>query len=160
MWRIKPVMTAMGRTMLLVMFLSATAFALEGGDLPCPPDKDLCALMIRHGNEAYDRGKYLDARKYYRLAVAADPGSTRAWSLYDRSLLSHMAQQIEKTGTFNPFITAEDADQILKPRLQGAPAAVPTPEPPTGQTPLPPPSDAGASENMPEGVIIGDDEGC
>lgn len=43
-------------------------------------DKDYCATMIRHGQEAYQRGKYLDAKEYFRKALQADPSSAAAWA--------------------------------------------------------------------------------
>ena len=39
------------------------------------PDKVLCAQMIRFGKQSYQRGRFLDAKEYFRKAVQADPVS-------------------------------------------------------------------------------------
>jgi len=59
-------------------------------------DKALCAEMIRHGQEAYQRGKYLDAKEYFRKAVQADPSSLSAWAYYDQAMLFALAEKVEK----------------------------------------------------------------
>lgn len=144
--------------LMAIVFLSG-ASAREGFKPSCPPDKDLCALMIRYGNEAYSRGKYLEAKKFYRMAVAADPSSPKAWALYDRAFLADMAKQVERTGKFIPFVPAGDLEKMTVPEPQPVPApsatapeAVPTP-----------PGAAGTKEPqevLPSGVVIADDEGC
>ena len=62
----------------------------------CPPDKELCARMLRFGNEAYARGKYLDAKEYFRKAVKADPTSLKAWRYYDQAVIFGLAEKVEK----------------------------------------------------------------
>jgi hypothetical protein len=42
------------------------------------PDKALCAKMLRFGKQAYMRGRYLNAKAYFRRAVQADPASVVA----------------------------------------------------------------------------------
>lgn len=60
------------------------------------PDKALCAKMIRFGKEAYQRGKHLDAKEYFRKAVQADPTSSVAWRYYDQSVISALAEKVKK----------------------------------------------------------------
>ncbi|MCD4718557.1 MAG: hypothetical protein K8S13_01670 [Desulfobacula sp.] len=157
MWRKKSVITTIGITLLFTMVLVVTAFSQEGYKLPCPPDKKFCALMIRLGNEAYERGKYLEARKYYRMAIASDPSSARGWALYDRSFLAHMAYQVERTGKFIPFVPTDDIKKMFMAVPPGAPVdSEPVKIPSAPQ----PPTDTPAGEEQLEGVIIGDDEGC
>lgn len=161
MQRIKPIITRAGMTIFFTLVLMGTAFSQDSSKLPCPPDKNFCGLMIRSGNEAYDRGKYLEARKYYRMAIASDPFSATSWALYDRSLLAHMAHQIERTGKFIPFVPTEDMKKMFMAAPQGAPVySEPATIPPVGQSPSPQPPDTPAGEKHLEGVIIGDDEGC
>lgn len=62
----------------------------------CPPDKELCASMLRFGKQAYLRGKYLDAKEYFRKAVQADPNSTAAWIFYDQCVLFGLAEKVEQ----------------------------------------------------------------
>ncbi len=60
------------------------------------PDKALCAKMLRFGKEAYARGKYLDAKEYFRKAIQADPTSEVAWRYYDQAVLFALAEKVEK----------------------------------------------------------------
>jgi hypothetical protein len=62
----------------------------------CPPDKELCARMIRFGKEAYKRGKYLDAKEYFRRAVQADSSAFKAWRYYDQAVIFALAEKVEK----------------------------------------------------------------
>ncbi len=52
--------------------------------------------MLRHGQEAYSRGKDLDAKEYFRKAVQADPGSLVAWRYYDQAVIFALAEKVEK----------------------------------------------------------------
>jgi Tfp pilus assembly protein PilF len=69
---------------LLTIIFSASTYITAQEPATCPPDKELCARMLRFGNEAYARGKYLDAKEYFRKAVKADPTSLKAWRYYDQ----------------------------------------------------------------------------
>lgn len=60
------------------------------------PDKELCARMIAAGKEYYVRGKYLDAKNFFRKAVEADPRSQKAWRYYDQSVIFALAEKVEK----------------------------------------------------------------
>lgn len=85
------------------------------------PDKALCEKMLRFGKEAYQRGKYLDAKEYFRKAIKADPGSTEAWVFYDQSVIFGLAEKVEKK-----------ADLVLpdtSTRKEAASGAPPPPEP-------------------------------
>ena len=57
------------------------------------PDKVQCAKMIRFGKQAYMRGKYLDAKEYFRKAVQADPQSALAWQYYDLASVFALAEK-------------------------------------------------------------------
>ena len=106
------------------------------------PDKALCAKMLRFGKEAYMRGKYLDAKEFFRRAVQADPASTVAWRYYDLATVFALAEKVEK----NSDLIAPDVST----------RAVPAP----GTPPPPPPP---ASEPVPEKkdqFKIVEDEGC
>ncbi len=63
---------------------------------PLIPNKALCAKMLRFGKEAYARGKYLDAKEYFRKAVQADPFSQVAWRYYDQAVIFALAEKVEK----------------------------------------------------------------
>jgi tetratricopeptide (TPR) repeat protein len=65
------------------LFTNETATAIAGDKTQCPPDKALCAKMIRAGQEYCERGKYKEAKEAFRRAVQADPHSARAWHFYD-----------------------------------------------------------------------------
>ena len=96
------------------------------------PDRALCARMLRFGKQAYVRGKYLDAKEYFRRAVKADPGSSVAWKYYDQAVIFALAEKVEK-----------NAELIL----------------PDTSTPTPsPPKPAPAQEETTFKIV--DDEGC
>ena len=60
------------------------------------PNKELCAKMIAAGKEYYVRGKYLDAKNFFRKAVEADPRSQKAWRYYDQTVIFALAEKVEK----------------------------------------------------------------
>ena len=112
------------------------------------PDKALCAKMIRFGKEAYTRGKYLDAKEYFRKAVQADPASDLAWRYYDLATLFALAEKVEQNAK---LIAPGQSARQEGPSPGQAPPAPPAPPPPA------------PSEKKPEKEIkfkIVDDEGC
>jgi len=112
----------------------------------CPPDKDLCARMIRFGMESYARGKYLDAKEYFRKAVTADPSSIQAWRYYDQAVIFGLAEKVEKNaGLVLPDVSTRQESGISTPPASSA--SPPTPKPPAKE------------EEKFEFKII-DDEGC
>jgi len=103
------------------------------------PDKTLCAEMIRFGKQSYQRGKFLDAKEYFRRAVQADPASPLAWRHYDLSVISALAEKVNKdTGLIAPDVSPQGA----------SPAKTSAPPPPA-----PKPSKK-------EKFVIVEDEGC
>ena len=131
----------------LAFFLSIILYPLNDsisqGPTNCPPDKELCAKMLRFGKQAYQRGKYLDAKEYFRKAVKADPASTIAWRYYDQAVIFGLAEKVEKNANLVlPDVSSrQEAGAGLPPE---APPAVPEPAP----------------EKEPSGFVIIDDEGC
>lgn len=105
------------------------------------PDKALCAQMIRFGKQSYQRGKFLDAKEYFRRAVQADTASPLAWRHYDLSVISALAEKVNKdTGLIAPDVSPQGPTQ--------AKAAAP-----------PPPAPKPASAKKEKFVIV-EDEGC
>lgn len=105
------------------------------------PDKALCAQMIRFGKQSYQRGKFLDAKEYFRRAVQADPASPLAWRHYDLSVISALAEKVNKdTGLIAPDVSPQGP--------AGAKAAAPPP-------PAPKPAPAKKTK-----FVIEEDEGC
>lgn len=125
--------------------LSKTALAEETRE--CPPDKVLCATMLRFGKEAYQRGRYLDAKEYFRKAVKADPTSLTAWRYYDTAVIFALAEKVEKS-----------ADMVM-PDVSTREEAVTGPAPEARPAPRPPAAPPAAKE-APSGFKIVDDEGC
>jgi len=116
---------------------------MSQGPENCPPDKELCERMIRFGMEAYTRGKYLDAKEYFRKAVKADPSSIKAWRYYDQTVIFGLAEKVEK-----------DANLILpdvSTRQEGSISIPPT---------SPPPPKPAVKKKEETGFKIIDDEGC
>jgi tetratricopeptide (TPR) repeat protein len=116
------------------------------GPANCPPDKELCARMLRFGQEAYARGKYLDAKEYFRKAVKADPTSSEAWRYYDQAVIFGLAEKVEK----NANLTLPDVST----RQEGGTSM--SPAPPTS----PPPPEPDVKKKEETGFKIIDDEGC
>jgi hypothetical protein len=61
-------------------------------------NEELCAEKIRYGTEAFNRKDYRQAKAYFRQAVQADPGSLKAWSYYDLSVMYDVAEQVKQAG--------------------------------------------------------------
>ena len=103
------------------------------------PDKALCAQMIRFGKQSYQRGKFLDAKEYFRRAVQADPASPLAWRHYDLSVISALAEKVNKdTGLIAPDVSPQGA----------SPAKASAPPPPA------------LKPSKKEKFVIVEDEGC
>lgn len=104
-------------------------------------DKAFCAKMIRHGQEAYQRGKYLDAKEYFRKALQADPSSAAAWAYYDQAVIFALAEKVEKDAN---LVMPDTSTRSEKPA--SAPAAeAPPPKPKPKKKPA---------------FVIVEDEGC
>lgn len=92
--------------------------ALAADDPVFVPNKLLCAKMIRFGREAYERGRFSDAKEFFRRATIADPESKKAWRFYDQSVLFALAEKVEAkensdllsagTSVGSRFSTSED----------------------------------------------------
>jgi hypothetical protein len=88
------------------------------------PDKALCAKMLAFGKQSYQRGKYLDAKEYFRKAVRADPMSAKAWSWYDLAAVFALAEKVEQNADMiAPGVSARQ-------EAAGTPAPVGTPPAP------------------------------
>jgi hypothetical protein len=110
------------------------------------PDKALCAKMLRFGEEAYSRGKYLDAKAYFRKAIQADPTSQKAWGYYDLAAIFALAEKAEQ----NTDLIAPGVSMRQEGTGSGSDQAS-SPAPPTPPTPK-------TEKNL--GFKIGSDEGC
>jgi tetratricopeptide (TPR) repeat protein len=129
---------------LLTIIFTASTYIKAQEAANCPPDKALCARMIRFGSEAYARGKYLDAKEYFRKAVKADPTSLQAWRYYDQAVIFGLAEKVEK----NANLVLPDVSSRQESAVGLSPATPPVqPEKPAGQ-------------QKESGFKIIDDEGC
>lgn len=137
-------------SIILVFFLTIFYFVpthtMAQGPENFPPDKELSAKMLRFGMEAYARGKYLDAKEYFRKAVKADPASIKAWLYYDQAVIFGLAEKVEK----NANIILPDVST----RQEGGISISPTP--PTS----PPPPEPAVKKMKESEFKIVDDEGC
>lgn len=89
------------------------------------PDKARCAQMIRFGKQSYQRGKFLDAKEYFRMALQADPASSMAWRHYDLAVISALAEKVNKNmGLIAPDISMQGPGeaQVAAPSLAPKPA--------------------------------------
>ena len=93
--RVKSVMI-----MVISLFLTVPLFGpvqLSAEEAPkFVPNKLLCAQMIRFGQEAYQRGRFQEAKEYFRKATKADPDSKKAWRYYDQAVLFALAERVEQ----------------------------------------------------------------
>lgn len=106
------------------------------------PDKALSAKMLRFGLQSYERGKYLDAKEYFRKAIQADPNFTAAWRYYDRATIFAVAEKVEKNAS---LIAPDVSPTVEKGHGKGVP-------------PAPPPPQAGPAQK--KKFVIVEDEGC
>jgi hypothetical protein len=130
----------------LTIFFFVPTLTMAQGPGNCPPDKELCEKMIRFGMEAYARGKYLDAKEYFRKAVNADPASIKAWRYYDQAVIFGLAEKVEKDAN----LTLPDVSTRQEGGISMSPA------PPTS----PPPPEPAVKKKEETGFKIIDDEGC
>jgi hypothetical protein len=129
---------------LLTVIFSPLSYVTAQEASACPPDKALCTRMLRFGSEAYARGKYLDAKEFFRKAVIADPTSLKAWRYYDQAVIFGLAEKVEK----NANLVLPDVSSRQETNTGLSPAAPPAPPKPA----------AGKQEKS--GFKIIDDEGC
>jgi hypothetical protein len=139
---------ALGLALALALGLALAVGAEAGKPSQCS-DPQRCADRLRHGQEAFDRGQFNQAKAFFREAVQADPASVKAWSFYDLSMMYAVAEQIKKTGT------VRDSSAPAPDAYQPTPAPAPSPVPlaPSVVPPTPP----GGSPAIP---VIKPDEGC
>jgi tetratricopeptide (TPR) repeat protein len=121
---------------LLAMFLLLPSIVPAEESPRKGTDKAFCAKMIRHGQEAYQRGKYLDAKEYFRKALQADPSSVSAWAYYDQAVIFALAEKVEKDASLVMPDTSTRSEQ---------PALAPPPKPKAKKKPA---------------FVIVEDEGC
>jgi hypothetical protein len=113
-------------------------------------DKALCAEKIRYGVEAFNRGRYGEAKAFFRQAVTADPTAGKAWAYYDLCVMYDAAEQVKRAGQ----IKVSDGP---KPGCAGGGAAAPaTGGAGSAKTAAPAPA-----PSAPPGIpVIAPDEGC
>ena len=96
------------------LFTGETSTAIAGDKFPCPPDKTLCAKMIRAGQEYCERGKYKEAKEAFRRAVQADPHSARAWHFYDICFIYSYAIELKNRPAPPPGAKTSDPSKVTE----------------------------------------------
>jgi len=147
------------RRLLALLLFGALTLAFFVGPVPAAAqspaeikiDKEACALMIRHGRDALERGRHEDAKYYFQRAVQADPFNAMAWNWYDLAVFYAAADQMKKEGRYM-VRPSEPREQPDAPSGRPAEEAVSRPEPRPATPPAPP--------RRPSGFVIKDDEGC
>ncbi len=81
-------------------------------------DTALCLRFVNFGKVALHRGRYVEAKRFFWMAVLVDPTSKLAWGLYDQAVLHAVAQGVESY----PGL-------LGLPGLSGQPAAAPAAKP-------------------------------
>lgn len=103
------------------LFLASQSFTLNALAEDTPkfiPDKLLCAKMIRFGKEAYQRGRYLDAKGFFRRATMADPGSKKAWRYYDQAVIFALAEKVEAKENRDLLSAGTSRRALVQPVIQ------------------------------------------
>ncbi|MCK5544397.1 MAG: hypothetical protein KAI35_04210 [Desulfobulbaceae bacterium] len=96
-------------------------------------DIDVCARMIRAGREAFDRGKYLQARSFFQKAIQADVKNKKAWRWYNVTLSFALAKQ-SKNISYPDLVPSSPSTPLLDSAHPSPPAAVElTPGPTTDE---------------------------
>ncbi|MFH1242870.1 MAG: hypothetical protein V1689_10980 [Pseudomonadota bacterium] len=140
--RYRPYLVSLAGILFSVLLASPTLAPAEEPKLFIP-DKALCAKMLRFGKQAYERGRYLDAKEYFRMAIQADPASPVAWRYYDQAVIFALAEKVEKdTKLIMPDTSTRQESQ------------------PGGPTSLSPPPITPAPAKKDTGFKIVEDEGC
>lgn len=60
-------------------------------------DAALCGRMIRFGKVAMERGRFLEAKRFFWKALLVDPTSNLAWQCYDQAVVFGLAERVEKS---------------------------------------------------------------
>lgn len=148
--KLNRILVALGLALTLGMGVS---LAVEAEEVKKPEiclNKELCAEKIRHGVEAFNRGRYSEAKTYFRQAVTADPTAKKAWAYYDLCVMYDAAEQVKRAGQ----VKTSGGPKPGCPEGGAAPAAA------SGSgsaTPAPSAPAAPAPAGIPQ---IAEDEGC
>lgn len=143
--RLNRALVALGLALVLGVGVS---LAVEAEEVKKPDiciDKELCAIKLRYGVEAFNRGRYSEAKAFFRQAVMADPTSNKAWERYDLSIMFDVAEYVKVTRHMYRTVTP------TAPAVSGPGSAAPAPSAPTAPAPAPTPA------GIPP---IAEDEGC
>lgn len=103
------------------LFLASQSFTLSALAEDTPkfiPDKLLCAKMIRFGKEAYQRGRYLDAKQFFKRATMADPASKKAWRYYDQAVIFALAEKVEAKENRDLLSAGTSRRSLVQPAIQ------------------------------------------
>ncbi len=139
--RLNRVLVALGVVVALGLGISLAVEAEVKKPAVCL-DKKLCAEKLRYGVEAFNRGRYSQAKAFFRQAVQADPTSIKAWSYYDLSVMYDVAEQVKRAGQVRTSGAPkpgcpEGTGAASPPASQAAPAPAPKPDTPASIPAIP-----------------------
>lgn len=106
-----------------------TAVPAQDDANPCPqctPDEERCAELIKFGKQALWRGKYQQAKQFFRKAIHADPTSEPAWQAYDLSTIHALGDKVESN--LGLIRLDESAKEEAEARLKGEEPPEPGPQ--------------------------------
>jgi hypothetical protein len=84
------------------------------------------SLMMRKGKEAFARGRYNEAKDFFRKAIQADPAEQAAWSYYDLAQMYAVAEQYKNHGRVIHSTAPEPPPETVQ-SPQPAPPGPPAP---------------------------------
>ncbi len=148
--RLNRALVALGFAVVLGVGVS---LAVEAEEVKKPEiclDKQLCAEKLRHGTEAFNRGRFSEAKAFFRQAVTADPTSNKAWAYYDLCVMYDTAEQVKRAGQVKTSGAPKPGcpqGGAAPPAASGAGSAAPAPSAPAAPVPAGIPA-------------IAEDEGC
>jgi hypothetical protein len=85
-------------------------------------DDALCSRLIRFGKVALERGRYVEAKRFFWKAVLVDPTSKLGWHYYDQAVLFTLAHNVERmpglVGLPGLSEPGDGAPEVVEPELE------------------------------------------
>ena len=84
-------------------------------------DASLCGRLVRFGKVSMDRGRFLEAKRFFWKALLVDPTSILAWQCYDQAVVFALANRVERSpglvglpGMMDEPVPAQEAEPEIE----------------------------------------------